>query len=71
MMFDKLTLRCLEENVTDALKRVHTLLGAKALIARRSCVGYLGNQRKKQAKRVETRFIESVDRGHTPLHAKE
>ena len=34
MMFDKLIRRYLAENVADALKRVPTLLGAKALLAR-------------------------------------
>ncbi len=42
MMVDKFTRRCLEGNTTDALKRVPTFSGAKALIARRSSPGSEG-----------------------------
>ncbi len=42
MTVDKLTRRCLEGNATDAINRVPTLSGAKALLARISSVGRKG-----------------------------
>ncbi len=42
MIFEKLSRRCLEGHTTDAINRVPTLSGAKALLARRSSTGSEG-----------------------------